>query len=194
MNILRFFVIFLTLRFNVYAELKEPRLSAGGRDYRVSIYEDTAVIERLTDGEKKVIKGLLWGSSDLQKSQPKKFFDDESNSALFLMDLYHYTLVNIEELFKGEEEGYGIYENIEGGVFKSPYVVDRTNTSWSLDGIYPEGIIKGQASNAIGKLDFTLDVSKRWGRLVTTNKKSLEIIALRVIDGDCENRFIYYYE
>jgi len=130
----------------------------------------------------------LWGESSLEQKQPEKFFDDESKRALFLMKPYYYAIVNVEELFK--EDGDIIYRFIQGGVFKSAYVVDRTNTSWSLDGIYPELIIRGKASNSVGKLEFKLDCAGFNSKLITSNRKAPEIITLRV-----ESRsFGYEYE
>jgi len=190
MNTLRLFAFCLSILITVYADSQDPRLFAEGKDYRVSIYKREAVIERKSDGEKKEIKGLLWGNTDLQKRQPKKFFDDESGMVLFLMTGYHYTLVNLEYFFEDEEDVL-TYLNIEGGVFKSPFVIDRTNTSWSLDGVYSGEIIKGKASNNIGELDFTLDLSGRYGGLTSTNKKAPEIISLRTFRDDFEQPIFY---
>ena len=163
-----------------------------GKVYRVSIYENTAIIERISDGEKKEVGGLLWGEKAIQKSQPKRFFDDESNIALFLMNTYYYALIDIHELFEEGEEYE--YEKIEGGVFKSPYVLDRTNASWSLDGVYPENMIRGRASNDKGELDFIIDFNGARNYLITSNKKAPDIITLRIVIGSLEARCIYQYK
>ena len=172
--IFAFLILFLI---TASADRGEPRLIAKGTEYNIAIYKDLAVIERKSDGEKKEVKDLLWGESDLEQKQPTTFFDDESKMALFLMKSYYYAIVNVEELFK--EDGEVLYASIEGGIFKTPYVVDRTNTSWSLDGIYPKFIIRGKASNSVGKLEFKLDCAGLNSKLITSNKNAPEIITLR---------------
>lgn len=192
MNVFRLFILLLFLFNSLKAESELPRLSAKGKDYHISIYSNSAVIKRLTDGEKKKISGLLWGDSKLQKKQPVKFFDNESNTLLFLMNTYHYALIDIDELFENGEE-YD-FEKIEGGVFKSQYMLDRTNISWSLNGIYPNKMIKGKATNAVGELEFTLDLNKRWVVLTTTNRKAAQIISLRMVIDEGETPFRYEFK
>lgn len=153
-----------------------------GKTYSVSINKSVATISRKSDKKAIQIKGLLWGESPLQKQQPKLFFNDESNAALFLMNNYQYYVVNIDELFQGQKTDF-VYTIIEGGAYKLKNKIDRSNLSWELSGIYPNMVVKGSATNPLGKADFSLFLEgEKANTIVSSNPEADKILRLRIVD------------
>ena len=206
MNIFKLITLYTLLIIVAQADSKKPRLFHEGEDYRVSIYESKVVIERLSDGEKRDVDGLLWAENPMYHYQPTNFFNDESNMAVFLMESYQYWVVDVDALFRDEDMQL-VYERIEAAV-TVPTGVRRDNLYWDIDGIYPNKTLKGSAVvedvRIVGnellhgqEVSFTLHlVGEKAYTLETSNKDAARIIKIRAIDYKCttESHFRYVFK
>jgi len=176
--------------------IKDEPVSKVGKNYNITINESRAIIERNIDGEKKEIEGLRWGLTPMEfRPQPDDFFDDESNMAIFLMDNYQYWVVDVDALFRGEEEQL-IYEIIEGGV-RRPGGINRNNYYWNINGIYPNKTIRGFGSAGHEHdegVSFTLLMSgDNAYTLETSNREASRILKLRALDYKRTTERVFRY-